>query len=420
MKRIAIRVAALSAAVALFLLLWRAAVGPSPEPLPRRDYEPSARAPAPPRRPSPPPERRAPPPAPESPAAPEKGPSAGAIRIFASENGRGQAGVRITLTDAEGRIAAAGTSEFDGYCVLSGLAPGEWTVSARHPKFLPAEMRARVEAGLTTELGVELRQGGRAYGTVTDSAGRPLPGVTVSVLRGDTKRFLSPPLNARTDAAGAYSIEGIPLTELALQFHSERHKPLLKEGMIFRYPGDAHEVDATLEEGSVISGRVVDEAGVPIEGASVTAGNEHATAVLTDLEGRFVLYGLGEGGANLSASARGYGTGYLRGIRPGTGPVEIRLVRAGGISGRAAADNPPSSFVVILSRQDSDFGREIRTLTMTIADAKEGRFSLPEVAPGAYWVEIEAEGYETAERPQVIVHPGQVTSNVLVNLRRKE
>jgi hypothetical protein len=300
------------------------------------------------------------------------------------------------------------------------LAAGEWTVAAHHPKFVPSEARVRVDAGGAAELAIELRPGGIAWGRVTGADGQPLPRATVTVLRGETRTTLSPPLRARTDADGRYRIEGIPLLELALQFRTDRHKPWMKEGLLFRYPGDAHEVDATLEEGASVSGRVVDPAGAPIEGAHVTAGNETASAVRTDEQGRFAVHGLGEGDVNLSAAARGYGTGYLRGVRPGSTGLEIRLQVAGTLSGRATAEGPIPAFVVILSRFDPDFGRELRVQTKSFPASARGEFRLADVTPGPCWVEVEAEGFVTAERPQVVIHPGQATTGVRVPLRKRE
>jgi len=415
MRRTLAGVAAVSAAVGAFLLLWHVAVGPSPLQPPGR--RPSA---APPRtRPRPAP----PAPRPESPPEhfPRVAPSPrGTLRLFAHSGGQGLAGVRFLITGEKGGPPLSCSSDASGTCSVRGLAAGDWTVAARHPRFISAESRVSLEGSGTVELAVELGQGGRAYGTVTDAGGNALPHVTVSVLHGETRQFLTPHLSARTDESGRYLIEGIPLLELGLHFRSDRHKPLLKEGFLFRFPGDAHEVNATLEEGAMVAGRVVDGTGAPIEGATVTAGNEHASAVRTDSEGRFAVLGLGDGDVNLSASAPGHGTGYLRGVKPGTAGLEIQLVRAGSISGRAVSESPVPAFAVILSRYDTDFDRELRVETRAFPGSAQGEFALPDVAPGAYWVEIEAEGFETVERPQIVVNPGQATANVLVKLRKKD
>jgi hypothetical protein len=123
---------------------------------------------------------------------------------------------------------------------------------------------------------------------------------------------------------------------------------------------------------------------------------------------------------SLSAGARGHGTGYLRGVRPGSAGLEIRLLKAGALSGRASAPGPVPPFVVILSRLDADLGREIRVQSESFPASARGEFHLQDVAPGLYRVEIEAEGLVTAERPQVVVHPGQAATDVRVPLRKRE
>ncbi len=415
MKRALIGIPAVSVAVLLFLLVWHAFLSPSPQNR-NRGPAPAVRpAPRIPPRPAPPRARASP-----DPAAPAPPPSRGILRRFAHAEGRGQDGVRFVLTGEKGGPPLSLSSAPDGTCTVPGLAAGEWTVAARHPKFVPAEARARVEAGATEELAVELNPGGRAFGLVADASGRPLPQATVTVLHGESRKTMIPPLSARTDAAGRYLVEGIPLLELGLHFRSDRHKPLIKEGILFRYPGDAHEVNAALEEGATVSGRVVNETGLPIPGAAVTAGNEHASAVLTDAEGRFTVHGLGEGDVNLSAGASGYGTGYLRGAKPGMDGLEIRLLKAGTVGGFASADAPLPAFAVILSRFDPDFGRELRVQAKAFEGSSRGEFAIPDVAPGTYWVEVEAEGFETVDRPQVVVLPGQAAADVRVRLRKKE
>lgn len=414
MRRALVGIPLISAGIGVFLLLWHAALGPSPkirerartpDPVSSRDSLPNAGNPPP--RPDP-----IPPPA---------APNRGSLKLFAHASGQGQANVRFFL-DGGGTNAPplSFVSRPDGTCTVPDLAPGEWIVTARHPKFIPSEARVRVEPGNALEFAIELREGGRAWGRVTGSDGRPLPRTLVTVLRGDTRTALAPPLHARADDDGRYLIEGIPLLDLALQFRSDRHKPLVKEGILFRYPGDSHEVDASLEEGAIVSGRVVDQAGAPLPGAQVTAGNEAASAARTDEEGRFTVYGLGDGDVNLSASARGHGTVYLRGVRPGATGLEIRLLKAGALGGRASAPGPLPAFVVILSRLDADLGREIRVQSKSFPASATGEFHLQDVAPGVYRVEIEAEGLVTEERPQVVVHPGQAATGVRVPLRKRE
>jgi len=237
-KRTLVGSTLVSAGAAVFLLAWYAAFDasvPSPPswPRPRNAARPPATADA----------------SPEPCAAPP-GPSTGSLRIFAHAGGQALEGVSLDLRgpgQASPRSAASGP---DGTADLADLSPGEWTVRARHPRFLPAEARAFVAAGGRPVLAIELRPGGTAHGRVSDREGRPLAGVDVDLLRADGTGPLDPPQTARTGEDGRYRIEGIPLLEWRLRFRSGRHRPWTTERILFRFPGDAHVVDAVLEEDS--------------------------------------------------------------------------------------------------------------------------------------------------------------------------
>ena len=47
-------------------------------------------------------------------------------------------------------------------------------------------------------------------------------------------------------------------------------------------------------------------------------------------------------------------------------------------------------------------------------------FNLEDIAPGPYWVEVQVEGYEAVDRPQVQVVGGQIAEGVTITLRKKD
>jgi len=59
----------------------------------------------------------------------------------------------------------------------------------------------------------------------------------------------------------------------------------------------------------------------------------------------------------------------------------------------------------------------VRVQTKSFAGKKE--FALQDVAPGAYTVEVQAEGYEALDRPQVVVERGQAAGVGPIRLRKK-
>lgn len=352
-------------------------------------------------------------------AAPRAAPPTGTLQVFVHAGGRGQGGARVTLMRHEdpGRMEVSTTP--DGTQTVLNAPAGGYEIVVNHPKFLPANASVRIETGKTAELVVELKEGGRLQGMVADPRGQPLQGVQVSMLNLDTQLLLHPYLVTSTDAGGRYLLEGIPLVEAGVQFRHPRHAPLARHPLRFSFGGDTQELNVTLDPGSMIGGRVVDEAGLPVAEASVTAVNEHFAIAKSDPEGVFAIYGLGGQPVSCSISARGYGTVIVRGVKPNTANLEVRLPKGGRLSGAVVGEPAPDSFAVILVRFEQDLGKELRVQTKTFPNLHNGSFELQDVAPGVYWVEVEAEGYQTVDRPQVVVYAGQSAGNVKVVLQKK-
>jgi hypothetical protein len=343
--------------------------------------------------------------------------AAGTLRIAVHARGAPVAGARVFVAPA-GSVEGRGyETQADGTRTVTGLPPGNYELTARHPRYLAGGVRVRVEPGRAAEAILELREGARLYGVVTDTAGNPLAGATVQLLDGATQLPVVPELSARTDGSGRYALEAVPEGEFGARFRHERFRPLDRMGLVLAGAGDAREVNAALEEGTVLMGRVVDEAGAPVVGALVMAANEGGGMTRTDAQGRFALYGLGDAPVSGSAAAPGYGTVYWRSVPPNTTNLEVRLPRAGSVTGRVEAEPAPAWFAVCLSRYDAELGREVRVQTKSFSGRKE--FAVPDVTPGAYAVEVQAEGYEALDRPQVVVERGQAASVGAIRLRRK-
>lgn len=338
-----------------------------------------------------------------------------AISVTVLARGGPVEGARVTLA---GKARFTGTTGSKGRSEIA-VQPGRYDISVRHPRYVPADGAADAKEGTTANVRIDLREGGAVFGTVTGEGGIPVAGVKVSILDPGTKHFSHPDLEASTDAAGAYRIEGIPAQAFGLHARHARHKPWMQMSLSLRHPTDLLRVDIPLEPGRSVSGRVVDEAGVPVEGASVIASNETAAVVKSDPEGRFEVTGLGDQPVNLSASAPGFGTIYRRRLPPGSTEVEMRLPRGGRITGRVTAAPPPGWFAVILSRFDEEIGKVQRVKTETVVYSGAGEFSLKDVTPGAYWIDVEARGYGAANRPQILIRSGQTVTDVEVKLEVK-
>lgn len=240
---------------------------------------------------------------------------------------------------------------------------------------------------------------------------------------------LRPPAFARTDSSGRFRIEGLG---------AERHH-LLVDGPVS--PKDPispidltrrREAERTIvvEPHPRLSGRVVDEAGKPVGGANVSAGEPDGPVVygvppdawnlaMSNSEGRFVFGSVGERQAiSLSAVRRGYAVGRSSAdpSKGGSGkPAEIRIVLPKGIpvAGRVVDETgsplPGAEIAVIAGRVPerwlrSLFSREEGAIEGLERSGPDGRFTL-HLAPGPHQLGFRFAGRIPAFRTDLLVRP---------------
>jgi hypothetical protein len=345
----------------------------------------------------------------------------GAVKFIVTHRGQPLKNVDITAQKE-------GTPDFmkfktkpDGTEFLYGLPAVPFSFRVEHPDYIAQVAEITVEAGKTTEMRVDLQRGGRIYGTVTDPSGRPVPDTRIFLLGmyGDGSRPMPMPSTAvQSDAKGQYEIKAITAGTYGIRFRHKRYEPLDRLDMTFANPTDEYRVDVVLTPGARIVGRVVDEQGKPIPGAHVMASNlESAMTDRTDQDGYFDLGGLFQKPANCQASMKGYGKVIMRNLPANGPPVEFRLPKAGSVLGRVIADQPIPEYQMVLQKYDEGMKQVIPVESKQVQ--KSMVWSLEDVAPGTYWVDIQVEGYEAVDRPQVQVVGGQIAEGVTITLRKK-
>ena len=129
------------------------------------------------------------------------------VRLVEAETGRPVVGARLALdngfdptTDADGRLEVAGLGGGPHHQALV-VAPG------RERKWVLFELAD----GPTTELEVAVPRGGKAVGRVLDTAGRPVPGATISPLITREAFLLQNFLRVGVDAEGRFEYDGLPV-----------------------------------------------------------------------------------------------------------------------------------------------------------------------------------------------------------------
>lgn len=211
----------------------------------------------------------------------------------------------------------------DGTFVVDRFGQGEPVrLRVAGDGFAPAEVWAI--AGRDGEpVEIELRRVARISGTVKDAEGKPVPGGTVAPdgLHGEAGHFRW----VRTDRSGRFEIEDAEPGRLYLRADARGHAR--SEVMAVDVaPGEHLEgLEITLRKGYTLTGRILDGAGRPVQGAEVWAlpGSRVDT---TDAEGRFSIEDRPRGPLTLRITREG-SPRLEREVDfvPGAGPVEVRL-----------------------------------------------------------------------------------------------
>jgi RNA polymerase sigma factor (sigma-70 family) len=216
----------------------------------------------------------------------------------------------------------------------------------------------------------------RVGGVVVSADGRPLEGVELALEVAPQRLLALGPLldevepvprATTTDAAGAFTFDGAPSGPLVLT----AQKDGFEIGIVELEDSAAREalrIELAPSTIPAVTGRVVDAAGEPVAGASVSLGQRIATC---DADGAFHVsfdprHAHGEPGAGsvLRAARAGVGLAQREIVLPGVGepPLEVLLVlaeRPRALEGRVLDPRgEPVAGVEVFVVEDTPFGRE--------------------------------------------------------------
>jgi hypothetical protein len=305
----------------------------------------------------------------------------------------------------------------DGSRLLAQVPAGHYTISVVHPGFVAGGKHAEVEPGGVLDLRVDLLPGAAVHGSVLDPSSRPVAGVAVRVIDPKTLTLSGP--YAETNERGEYRIDGIPLGPLGLLCFHDLYCRWTRTDLVLSAQGEDPEIHILLRTGTRVSGTVVDLQGRPVPGAVVQAHSaDESRLVKVAGDGRFEVHGMGEAEISLAAKAKGYSPVFVRGIRPGTSGVELRVAPGASLSGRLAGSSLPERFLVRLHRVDPGSGAAV-PLDGQLFESPPHDFSLADLADGTYQVHVEAQGFGAAEVPVVTLRPGQAVRDVTIRILKR-
>jgi hypothetical protein len=341
------------------------------------------------------------------------------IRFAVTLRGQPAGGVPITVIQSGEDRHQVFKTETDGTQLLRGLPPHEYGIYIESEDAIPYSGEVEVLPGKTVVVTVDLKPGGKVYGTVTDRAGRPISDTRILLLTEDSKAPAGG-TSVLSDKEGHYALKGIAPGSFGVRFRHVLYKPLDRMGLVFRASSDEYRIDVVLELGASFSGRVVDDAGAPIEGAKVMAVNDGSGGIgRSASDGSFTVTGLTDVPTNLSASKAGYGRVVLRNLSGNPTNILFQLPKAGTLLGRLQMDIVPEQTQITLSRYDHDLGQVIPEESRFFSLEKDKAFLFADVCPGTYWIDVRIADYEPVDRPQVVVASGQITKPVIITMRKK-
>lgn len=196
-------------------------------------------------------------------------------------------------------VVKTATTGRDGRFEVADMPAGRGTLAASAAGFVAVEeipiVLPQAPGGEET---VVLARGSTLEGRVSTTTGDPVAGV----------RIAAGPATGLSDDDGVFRIDGVPTGRVAVEaFHPDypryRRRLQIKEGI--------NRLEVMFEAGSIVRGRVMDEAGEPVVGATAILQAEARSEApsyraRTDADGIFTLKPVAAGRYRLGANAHGY------------------------------------------------------------------------------------------------------------------
>ncbi|HEX4422534.1 MAG TPA: carboxypeptidase-like regulatory domain-containing protein [Kofleriaceae bacterium] len=265
-----------------------------------------------------------------------------------------------------------------------GYAPVDLSVD-------PAEQLTQV-----FERTVTLAPGAMVAGIVVDPSGAPVPAADVALdaAGGRSSERL------KADATGHWQVAWLAAGRHAVRASSSRF--IEAADQIFATDGRHPRLDLVvrLAVGAEVTGRVIDEAGAPLAGATIRGGTMDNDT--TDAAGRFVWHGAREGRADLSAVTPTAASSVIRlQLVPGQRYDVLLVMHRASLAGsvRDPHGHPIAGATVFAATKDG-------TMAFGQSDAG-GQFDLGGTPPGDYTVSVQRDSPANGEaQAQVTVAVG--------------
>lgn len=245
--------------------------------------------------------------------------------------------------------------------------------------------------------------------TVQGSHGFPIPDARVTLEPSNLRATfnLAPGhengLEVRTDAAGGYRFDNVAAGFVTVTAVAPGFARVERLSVDVR-PDVENRVDFELPRGHSIAGTVVATDGAPVANARIDAAlldarNRLEASAISDAAGHFEVLGLVDGAYRLVVFADGYVRGERKPVRAGARDERLVIQPQSSVALRVEGGEGPLTRYDALLRlyhAEQDTIGHVPTAQVQAVlprDVEDGWFRIPDVDPGTYVVQVEADGY---------------------------
>ena len=307
--------------------------------------------------------------------------------------------------DGDAGVFAATTGADGAYRL--GVPVGDFRSSARHDAYATAQKVHEVISSALV-LDWQLVPAATVHGVViARDTGRPVPHASVS-------SGYSIAHDATTGDDGAFTLTGLQPGIVRLRASARGYVTPTDAVVSVGPGGDADGVTLIADPAFGIRGRVVDERGAAIAGATVTDSSEYRGSAPTGSDGAFELVGVTPDEYYLvgrSADAAAVANTRVRVVDRDVTGVVVTMAHGATLSGRVEPAGAATLHLIQLDRVAPAGQPGVLASFVSGTADDTGAFSIPHVLPGAF--RVEAEGADGA-RGALEVHVGSADRGGLV------
>ena len=321
------------------------------------------------------------------------------------------AGINLLISHA-GALVASTTTDANGNYEIDNLSPGNYTITTSSTLYQTISQGVSVSSNQTTTVNVALQdQPGSIGGQIVDaSTGLGLPGVSITALNGSIVLG-----SALSDSNGNYVINGVAPGSYTVRATLNTYQTAVQSALVIAATTTTVNLVLTPNPGSV-SGQVTDMNSDPITGGSVMLhvlqGNIIIASTLTDSSGSYLINNLPAGNYSLSVMAAGFQSAInsLTVVQGQTTTLNVVLAMdPGNLTGTVSDVNGPVSGASVQLFVNT-------TLLATVLTDSNGGYSIANLAPGQYVLQVSASNHQSVIEGVTIVADQTQEADVMLPL----